>query len=148
MRSVIPNSLGRVRPVVAAALAAALLGCASSDELALAPAVEAPPEWRVGYTWRFMTDDRLRAATRATVEACLLGRAPGLETVALAPTADGFDLVDRASGERRLWMAIMDDPTTPAAKTLNLNWADDIGAETPVRFLRSVDKTLQGEPPC
>lgn len=127
-------------------------GCAASDLAPsaepTAPTIEAEPAWKVGYTWTLMNDSRLFAATRTTLETCVVGRTVGLETVEITSTERGFEVLDTATGERRLWMEIIAPPGAEQNRTLNLNWVDGVGPEARVAFLRAVDRAVMLEAPC
>ena len=140
-----PPSLSR-RSSLAALLLTTLSSCASLGGGAseAPPPIQATPEWRVGYTWRLINDARLIPAVRTTLETCVVGKTALLETAAIVPAGRGFDVVDRTSGARRLWMRIEDDPKYPASLTLNMNWVEGVGPDGRVRFLRMVDKVVKG----
>lgn len=136
------------------ALAAALSACASggqrADDAAAPPAEEGARPWNVGFTWFDQNEASLEAAARAVLERCVLGRVAGLEDAEIrAAEAPAFlQVVDRASGERRLWMGFERPVAEPWALTLNLNWRDGVGPGARVAFLANVDAATEGDLSC
>ena len=133
--------------------AASSLESADASETVETASAEAPaeggePEWKVGYTWALMDDRRLYASTKATIEECVLGRVARLEDAELRQIDDGFEVVDRETGERRLWMRIAPPPGEPQSRRLDLNWSIGVGEDARVRLLRSIDSHLKLKQPC
>lgn len=137
--------------LLTAALAAALPGCAGGA-LSTAPAPEiqapAPPEWKLGFTWKFVTRDAVLSAARTALLDCVIGQTALLDDALLTETTGGFAVIDRLSGERRMWLAVEDIPGQPGVRIMNLNWVDGVGEAARARFVRMVDQSLEGKPAC
>lgn len=137
--------------MLVAALATALSGCAGGALSGAAPPpvqAPAPPEWKLGFTWKFVTRDAVLSAAKTALIDCVIGRVALLEDTLLTETARGFAVIDRLSGERRMWLAVEDIPGQPGARIMNLNWVDGVGEAARARFVRMVDQSLEGKPAC